>query len=534
MTDQNVMKKRNPHSIKNPTEALKLKSKNQKGILFKVDFEKAFDCLNWKFLEDVMSCMGFGNKWRKWILSCLESASISILVNGSPTNEFQLGIEVGNERVQVIHLQYADDTIFLGEWSRENARSLQNLLKCFEWASGLKVNFHKSYMYGIGVEQNDLATLANSFGCQMGCLPFKYLGLTIGSKMNKQTDWKPVVDKIKSRLSDWKMRTMRVFFWGGSGSDSKMSWVKWDRVISSYEGGGLNIGIYGPNGGLDLENDAIHSLKPSTWRNILLAGYEIEEKGVQFRNSLVKSVGNGRCTSFWEDVWLGGNKLLLFPRLYRLEQNQDARVADRILMYNDTWNANWQWQRNPSGRTCGELSSLSNLLNSFNFNCGNIDTWIWSMSSNGKFTVKSLASALDEVVLSGNNNYEETMRNNLIPKKLEIFVWRVTQKRLPVRIELDKRGIHLHTVRCPLCDDDLETVEHSLLFCNNAMEVWNRVYSSWGLGNMNNLSINEILRGKASSASMSCFGSKVWQAVEWVAAYFIWKNRNNMVFRGNK
>ncbi|XP_071713042.1 uncharacterized protein [Rutidosis leptorrhynchoides] len=345
-----------------------------------------------------------------------------------------------------------------------------------------------------------------------------------------------------------------------------MSWVKWDRVISSYEGGGLNIGslknknlsllgkwlwkfktetnsfwvkiicsIDGPNGGLDLENDAIRSLKPSTWRNILLAGYEIEEKGVQFRNSLVKSVGNGRCTSFWEDDWLGGNKLrLLFPRLYRLEQNQDACVADRILLYTDTWNANWQRQRNPSGRTCGELSSLSNLLNFFNFNCGNIDPWIWSMSSNGKFTVKKLAPTLDEVVLSGNNNYEETMRNNLIPKKLEIFVWRITQKRLPVRIELDKRGIDLHTVRCPLCDDDLETVEHSLLFCNNAMEVWNRVYSWWGLGNMNNLSINEILQSKASSASMSCFGSKVWQAVEWVAAYFIWKNRNNMVFRGNK
>ncbi|XP_071740013.1 uncharacterized protein [Rutidosis leptorrhynchoides] len=67
-----------------------LKAKKKKGILFKVDFEKAFDCLNWNFLLEVMKSMGFGEKWRKWIHACLSSASISILVNGSPTKEFSL------------------------------------------------------------------------------------------------------------------------------------------------------------------------------------------------------------------------------------------------------------------------------------------------------------------------------------------------------------------------------------------------------------------------------------------------------------
>ncbi|XP_071694441.1 uncharacterized mitochondrial protein AtMg01250-like [Rutidosis leptorrhynchoides] len=102
-----------------------------------------------------MKLMGFGERWRKWILACLESTLISVLVNGSPTNEFKLergirqgdplssflfiitaeglnvltkktiegglykGVEIGADKVLLSYLQYADDTIFLGEWNRQ-------------------------------------------------------------------------------------------------------------------------------------------------------------------------------------------------------------------------------------------------------------------------------------------------------------------------------------------------------------------------------------------------------------------------------
>lgn len=65
-----------------------VKRLKDKCLLFKVDFEKAFDSLNWDFLMDIMSRMGFGDRWCKWIKGCLSSSSISILVNGSPTKEF--------------------------------------------------------------------------------------------------------------------------------------------------------------------------------------------------------------------------------------------------------------------------------------------------------------------------------------------------------------------------------------------------------------------------------------------------------------
>ncbi|XP_071739493.1 uncharacterized protein [Rutidosis leptorrhynchoides] len=105
------------------------------------------------------------------------------------------------------------------------------------------------------------------------------------------------------------------------------------------------------------------------------------------------------------------------------------------------------------------------------------------------------------------------------------------KKRLPVKLELDRRGIDLHSVRCPLCDDDLESVDHSIIFCEHALDVWDRVFNWWNMGNFSNFSLLEIFNGKGNNV-MSSFGRKVWQALLWIAAYLIWKNSNNMVFQG--
>lgn len=73
--------------------------RGRKGsLLFKVDFEKAFDCVSWDFLFLTMECMGFGVKWRGWIHACLSSASISVSVNGPPTVEIVMtrGIRQGD------------------------------------------------------------------------------------------------------------------------------------------------------------------------------------------------------------------------------------------------------------------------------------------------------------------------------------------------------------------------------------------------------------------------------------------------------
>jgi hypothetical protein len=60
-------------------------------LMFKVDFEKAYDSVDWGYLDAVMAKMCFPTLWRKWIKECVTTATASVLVNGSPTDELPLG-----------------------------------------------------------------------------------------------------------------------------------------------------------------------------------------------------------------------------------------------------------------------------------------------------------------------------------------------------------------------------------------------------------------------------------------------------------
>ena len=53
-----------------------LKKSNSGGLLFKVDFEKAFDSVSWVYVDFIMSLMGFSSKWKGWIHQCLSTVSM--------------------------------------------------------------------------------------------------------------------------------------------------------------------------------------------------------------------------------------------------------------------------------------------------------------------------------------------------------------------------------------------------------------------------------------------------------------------------
>ncbi|KAL8526218.1 hypothetical protein ACS0TY_015437 [Phlomoides rotata] len=66
------------------------KRKKIKRFFFKVDFTKAYDSVNWEFLEQMIRGLNFNEKWRRWILECVQTASANVLVNGSPCVEFNM------------------------------------------------------------------------------------------------------------------------------------------------------------------------------------------------------------------------------------------------------------------------------------------------------------------------------------------------------------------------------------------------------------------------------------------------------------
>ena len=74
--------------IANETLDSRLKD-NKSGLLLKMDIEKAFDHVNWDFLMEVMSKMGFGHRWTNWMKWCCSTATFSILINGRPSGFFR-------------------------------------------------------------------------------------------------------------------------------------------------------------------------------------------------------------------------------------------------------------------------------------------------------------------------------------------------------------------------------------------------------------------------------------------------------------
>jgi len=66
-----------------------MKKENKRGVLVKVNFEKTYDSVDWGFLFYMMERLRFNSTWIKWIKECLESTTILVIVNESPTNEFR-------------------------------------------------------------------------------------------------------------------------------------------------------------------------------------------------------------------------------------------------------------------------------------------------------------------------------------------------------------------------------------------------------------------------------------------------------------
>ena len=213
-------------------------------MIFKAYFEKAYDSVSWDFLLYMLSRMGSCEKWILWIEGCLKSASISVLINGSPSSEFtpQRGIRqgdplalllfnvvaeglnglmrevlkknlfqgflVGRKEVEVNIPQYADDTLFFGKASMENVVAIKVILRSFELASGLRINFSENCFGTIGMSESWKEDAARYLHCRVLVIPFLYLGLPIGTNPRRSDTWDPIVKKCERKLAKWKQKLL--------------------------------------------------------------------------------------------------------------------------------------------------------------------------------------------------------------------------------------------------------------------------------------------------------------------------------------
>lgn len=156
------------------------KKKGKKGfILFKIDFEKAYDRVDWNFLRLTLTDFGFPISTIELIMSCITSSSLSLKWNeilesfkpnrglrqGDPMSPYlfvlcmeKLGLLI-QEKVQhkkwlpinfakdgppLSHLFFADDCLLFTQAKTSQVKIVKEVLREFCHASGLKVSIHKS------------------------------------------------------------------------------------------------------------------------------------------------------------------------------------------------------------------------------------------------------------------------------------------------------------------------------------------------------------------------------------------------------
>ncbi|KAG6404611.1 hypothetical protein SASPL_136862 [Salvia splendens] len=171
--------------------------------------------------DETMFGMGFGNKWTNWIMECVRTASMSILVNGSPTSPFSLqrglrqgdplspflfllisetfnrivlkgrelgvlkGIKVGADQITITHLQFPDDTIIFCPADAKIIDNYKKVLQCYALMSGLKINYKKSTLIPLNCDENWVERVRRSLNCGVSKLPLTYLGIPLGASPHK-------------------------------------------------------------------------------------------------------------------------------------------------------------------------------------------------------------------------------------------------------------------------------------------------------------------------------------------------------------
>ncbi|GJX23303.1 reverse transcriptase domain, reverse transcriptase zinc-binding domain protein [Tanacetum coccineum] len=345
------------------------------------------------------------------------------------------GIKVGSSNITLLHIFYADDVIITTDWNHRDMDNIIRVLQVFYLGSGLKINIHKSNVYGVGVSDNKVHSMATYIGCSPGSFPFTYLGLPIGANTNLTVSWNVLLDRFDARLSKWKanllfiggclilikyvLRSLGIyyfsifkvsdsvlkilekkrasFFWGGSKDVRKLAWVKWPIILASH-------------------------VKDS----------------IRFR------VGCGTSTRFWKDLCTGNSPLYLrYNRLFRLEQDKECFISDRCR--DNQWF--WNWSRPIRGaRLSAYLNNIINEINLIEFSSER-DMCYWSIANDGMFSVSSTRKHIDSYFLPALDI--PTQWNKIVPRKVNIFMWRFMLDRLPHRFNLSSRRIDIPTIGCP-------------------------------------------------------------------------------------
>ncbi|XP_074266898.1 uncharacterized protein LOC141590190 [Silene latifolia] len=211
--------------------------------LIKVDIKKAFDYIQWDFLSQMLTSLGFPPIFSKWIMDCITNTWYSFKINGGIAGFFpgKSGIRQGDplspylfvlsmeilsrylrilcdqmnvsyhpkcSKLNLNHLVFADDLMIFVRGDVPSVVAVKDTLVKFALLSGLHANVDKTNIYFGGVYPELVSEIIQATGFSKGQFPFKYLGIPLSTSRIFVNMFDPLITKIQKKVFHWSSHAL--------------------------------------------------------------------------------------------------------------------------------------------------------------------------------------------------------------------------------------------------------------------------------------------------------------------------------------
>jgi hypothetical protein len=225
---------------------LKQNQNKTKGYVgMKLDMAKAYDRLEWGFIEATLNTMGFPSNLVNSIMKCVTSVNFSILVNGQPSPKFNPnrgirqgdplspylfilcadvfstmitnsqdlnlinGINIAQNAPKISHLFFADDSLIFCKAKKDEALQLKAIFEEYQRISGQKINMDKSELtFSPKIYDHIKADFQDILPLPITNNINRYLGMPTQIGKSKQAVFKFLLEKATNKLKGWKEKRL--------------------------------------------------------------------------------------------------------------------------------------------------------------------------------------------------------------------------------------------------------------------------------------------------------------------------------------
>uniref|UniRef100_A0A2N9GCH6 Reverse transcriptase domain-containing protein n=1 Tax=Fagus sylvatica TaxID=28930 RepID=A0A2N9GCH6_FAGSY len=529
----------------------------------KLDMSKAYDRVEWGYLEALMLRLGFNRIWVEIIMKCITTVHYSVLLNGlsallrrGEADFVFRGVAVCRGGPRVTHLLFADDCLLFFRATTDECLAVMNILGKYEVASGQKLNNDKtSIFFSTNISTESREDIRNLMGASNTNSIEKYLGLPSFVERSKIKAFEDLPTKVWKKLQGWKekllsqagreilikavtqvipvyaMSCFRIpneicasinsmlsnFWWGQKKNERKMHWKSWHDMCSSKSDGGM--------GFRNLKFFNLALLAKQCWRLIhhpySLIGRVFKAKyfptcsfmdaKIPTHSSFIwRSIAQAREVIVKGSRWCVGDGAAI-----RIWQDKwiPSSSGHKVISPNNVLQ--------PTARVC-ELFSPSFSWNNelieeifLPFEADSIkkiplvgvnkpNRLIWAQTPNGIFSVQSAYHMLVEESNNGFQGASSSLWWSSFLEEAVLFDRKMTSN-----------------FSCPVCGYEAETIDHTFMNCSVALAVWGKHPNFIALLQSGMCFVDwvEVILSSLSSPDIEIFFTLVW---------FIWRHRNEV------